>query len=51
MFAGKVVVVTGAAGALGHAVFEYFASGGARVVAVVFRARARCYQALLAGIG
>ena len=34
MFAGKVVVVTGAAGALGHAVFEYFASGGARVVAL-----------------
>ena len=34
MFAGKVVVVTGAAGALGRAVFEYFATGGARVVAL-----------------
>lgn len=34
MFAGKVVVVTGAAGALGHAVFEHFADGGARVVAL-----------------
>jgi len=34
VFAGKVVVVTGAAGALGRAVFEYFATGGARVVAL-----------------
>ena len=34
MFAGKVVVVTGAAGVLGRAVFEYFAHGGARVVAL-----------------
>ena len=34
MFAGKVVVVTGAAGALGRAVFEHFADGGARVVAL-----------------
>lgn len=34
MFAGKVVVVTGAAGALGCAVFEHFAVGGARVVAL-----------------
>jgi len=34
VFAGKVVVVTGAAGVLGRAVFEYFAHGGARVVAL-----------------
>jgi len=34
VFAGKVVVVTGAAGALGRAVFEYFGNGGARVVAL-----------------
>jgi NAD(P)-dependent dehydrogenase (short-subunit alcohol dehydrogenase family) len=34
VFAGKVVVVTGAAGALGRAVFEHFAGGGARVVAL-----------------
>jgi NAD(P)-dependent dehydrogenase (short-subunit alcohol dehydrogenase family) len=34
VFAGKVVVVTGAAGALGRAVFEHFAVGGARVVAL-----------------
>ncbi len=34
MFAGKVVVITGAAGALGRAVFEYFADEGASVVAL-----------------
>lgn len=34
MFAGKVVVVTGAAGELGRATFKYFADGGARVVAL-----------------
>ena len=34
MFVGKVVLVSGAAGALGRAVFEHFAEGGARVVAL-----------------
>ena len=34
MFTGKVVVVTGAAGALGQAVFEHFANQGASVVAL-----------------
>jgi len=34
VFTGKVIVVTGAAGALGRAVFEHFAAGGARVVAL-----------------
>jgi NAD(P)-dependent dehydrogenase (short-subunit alcohol dehydrogenase family) len=34
VFTDKVVVVTGAAGALGRSVFEYFASQGARVAAL-----------------
>lgn len=34
MFSGKVVVVTGAAGALGRAVFTHFADAGAKVVAL-----------------
>lgn len=34
MFSGKIVVVTGAAGALGSAVFEHFADRGAQVVAL-----------------
>jgi NAD(P)-dependent dehydrogenase (short-subunit alcohol dehydrogenase family) len=34
VFSGKVVVVTGAAGALGKAVFEHFADLGAQVVAL-----------------
>lgn len=34
MFEGKVVLVTGAAGALGHAVFDFFAAAGAQVVAL-----------------
>ena len=39
MFADKVVIVTGAAGALGRAVFEYFAEGGARVVALDYSSK------------
>lgn len=34
MFEGKTVVVTGAAGALGKAVFDYFAEAGANVIAL-----------------
>jgi NAD(P)-dependent dehydrogenase (short-subunit alcohol dehydrogenase family) len=34
LFEGKVVVVTGAAGALGRAVFDYFAVQGARLIAL-----------------
>lgn len=34
MFSGKIVVVTGAAGALGHAVFKHFTDQGAQVVAL-----------------
>jgi len=34
LFSGKIVVVTGAAGALGKAVFEHFAGQGASVVAL-----------------
>ena len=34
MFEGKRVVVTGAAGALGQAVFQHFADLGARLVAL-----------------
>ena len=34
MFSGKIVVVTGAAGALGQAVFEHFAAQGASCVAL-----------------
>ncbi len=34
MFSGKIVVVTGAAGALGQGVFAYFAGQGASVVAL-----------------
>ena len=34
MFSGKIVIVTGAAGALGQAVFQHFADGNATVVAL-----------------
>ncbi|MFT7218912.1 MAG: NAD(P)-dependent dehydrogenase (short-subunit alcohol dehydrogenase family) [Candidatus Azotimanducaceae bacterium] len=37
MFTGKVVVVTGAAGALGQAVFAHFASQGALMVAIDYK--------------
>jgi len=39
VFTDKVVVVTGAAGALGRAVFDYFAEGGARVVALDYNSQ------------